>query len=81
MSDNILPGDVVAVNVQHLGRREGVVVGSHYDVSGRHIVEIQFDHGDYYHEWYPLVTRVKRTTYYRTLPGHRTRYVERDVYW
>ncbi|KAF8488996.1 hypothetical protein JB92DRAFT_2756443, partial [Gautieria morchelliformis] len=73
-------GDIVAVNVQTYGRREGLVVGSHIDMLGRHIVEIQFDPGDLYNAWYPTVTRVRRTTYYLP-PARRTMSVERRVYW
>ncbi|KAH7343757.1 hypothetical protein B0J17DRAFT_713918 [Rhizoctonia solani] len=39
---DVIPGDIVAVNVDH-SRREGLVVGHHYDALGRHIVEVQLD--------------------------------------
>ncbi|KAF8506063.1 hypothetical protein F5888DRAFT_499238 [Russula emetica] len=75
-SDDIVPGDIVTVN-HGLGRREGLVIGSHIDYAGRQIVEVQFEPGDIYHAWYPSVTRVKRTIYTRPKP----RTVERHVYW
>jgi len=78
MSDAIAAGDVVAVNVPHVGKKEGLVVGSHYDYMGRQILEIRFDAGDYYRAWYPTVTRVKRTVY--TIPS-QSRTIERTVYW
>ncbi|KDQ15416.1 hypothetical protein BOTBODRAFT_31746 [Botryobasidium botryosum FD-172 SS1] len=86
MSEEIIPGDIVAVNLQHHGRREGLVIGSHYDAAGRHIVEIQFEPGDHYHAWYPTVTRVRRTTYYHPEHAHyghvhRARAIEKHVYW
>ena len=77
---DIIPGDVVAVNVEH-SRREGLVVGHHYDALGRHIVEVQLDgYPGYYHAWYPQVTRVRRTTTYQHQPV-RYRNVERHVMW
>ncbi|KAI0045116.1 hypothetical protein FA95DRAFT_1607983 [Auriscalpium vulgare] len=77
MSDEINPGDIVTVNNGQYHRREGLVIGSHYDFAGRQVVEVQFEPGDVYHAWYPSVTRVKRTIY--TRPKHRT--LERHVYW
>ncbi|CAE6523437.1 unnamed protein product [Rhizoctonia solani] len=75
---DIIPGDVVAVNVDH-SRREGLVVGHHYDALGRHIVEVQLDgYPNYYHAWMPTVTRVRRTTTYQPA---RYRSVERHVYY
>ncbi|KAN0128583.1 hypothetical protein V8E53_013628 [Lactarius tabidus] len=76
-SDDIVPGDVVSVNYGNHGRREGLVIGSHTDHLGRHVVEVQLDHGEIYQTWYPSVTRVKRTIYTRPRP----RTVERSVYW
>ncbi|KAF8607806.1 hypothetical protein BDV93DRAFT_552628 [Ceratobasidium sp. AG-I] len=76
--NDIINGDVVAVTIQH-SRREGLVVGHHYDALGRHIVEVQVEgYPDYYHAWYPTVTRVRRTVSYQP---QRYRQVERNVYW
>ncbi|KAF9266142.1 hypothetical protein L218DRAFT_956521 [Marasmius fiardii PR-910] len=82
-SDDIIPGDIVAVNHGMGGRREGLVVGSHVDYAGRQIIEVQLD-GDVYHAWYPTVTRVKRTVSYSRpslprVPHQRT--IERRIYW
>ncbi|KAF8827282.1 hypothetical protein HHX47_DHR5000739 [Lentinula edodes] len=41
MSDEILPGDVVAVNHGLAGRQEGLVVGSHIDYLS--IAPVTFD--------------------------------------
>ncbi|KAI0775874.1 hypothetical protein BD413DRAFT_610595 [Trametes elegans] len=87
-SDDILPGDVVAVQHAISGRREGLVVGSHIDYAGRQIVEVQLDPGEVYHAWYPTVTRVRRTVSYNSrppavpliAPAHK-RTVERHIYW
>jgi len=76
-NEDIVPGDIVTVNHGNYGRREGLVIGSHHDHLGRHVVEVQFDQGDIYQAWYPSVTRVKRTIY--TRPKART--IERSVYW
>ncbi|QRV72811.1 hypothetical protein RhiJN_00825 [Ceratobasidium sp. AG-Ba] len=79
VASDIIPGDIVAVNVQHT-RREGLVVGHHYDALGRHIVEVQIDgYPDYYHAWYPQVTRIRRSTVVHA--PQRYRQVERHVYW
>ncbi|KAK1229264.1 hypothetical protein PQX77_007686 [Marasmius sp. AFHP31] len=42
-SEEIIPGDIVAVNHGYGGRREGLVVGSHMDYAGRQIIEVQLD--------------------------------------
>jgi len=80
MSEEYFPGDFVAVSVREFGRREGMVMGTHYDPFGRHYVEVRFDNNDYYNAWYPTVTRVRRTTYYLP-PVQRTTTVERRIYW
>ncbi|RPD66802.1 hypothetical protein L226DRAFT_565587 [Lentinus tigrinus ALCF2SS1-7] len=78
-SDEIVPGDIVAV--QHAtGKREGLVVGSHVDYAGRQIVEVQLEPGEIYHAWYPSVTRVRRTVSYLPAP-QRKRTIERTIYW
>lgn len=80
--EDIIAGDIVAV--QHPGgRREGLVVGSHIDYAGRQVVEVQLDPTEpVYYAHYPTVTRVRRTTYYNTIPAaHKVRTVERRVYW
>ncbi|KAB5595412.1 hypothetical protein CTheo_1089 [Ceratobasidium theobromae] len=80
VATDIIPGDIVAVNVDH-GRREGLVVGHHYDALGRHIVEVQLEgYPSYYHAWYPTVTRIRRTTTYHQ-PAVRYRHVDRHVYY
>ncbi|KAG8956592.1 hypothetical protein FRC04_000070 [Tulasnella sp. 424] len=90
MSDaDFLPGDVVAVNTPTHGKREGLVVGTHFDNVGRQIVEIQFDRpGDYYHAWHPLVTRVRRYTqgslpygHWHAPHHHDRRTIERHVHY
>ncbi|KAI0658538.1 hypothetical protein C8Q70DRAFT_1045543 [Cubamyces menziesii] len=79
-SDDIVPGDIVAVSHSQ-GRREGLVVGSHIDYAGRQIVEVQLEPGEIYHAWYPTVTRVRRTiSYTRPSPQHK-RTIERTIYW
>ncbi|KAH9927082.1 uncharacterized protein BXZ73DRAFT_102678 [Epithele typhae] len=50
-SDDIVPGDIVAVSHSG-GRKEGLVVGSHIDYAGRQIVEVQMEPGEIYHAWY-----------------------------
>ncbi|EJD36941.1 hypothetical protein AURDEDRAFT_188227 [Auricularia subglabra TFB-10046 SS5] len=79
MSD-VAAGDIVSVTTPS-GKREGLVVGSHVDFNGRHILEIQFEPGAFYNAWYPTVTRVRRTTY--TVPSYAgaQRTIERRVYW
>jgi len=76
-SEDIGLGDIVTVNHGNYGRREGLVIGSHVDYAGRQIVEVQFEPGEVYSTWYPMVTRVKRTIY--TRPQART--IQRSVYW
>ncbi|KZT70351.1 hypothetical protein DAEQUDRAFT_750464 [Daedalea quercina L-15889] len=80
-SEEILPGDIVAVN--HGGvKREGLVVGSSVDYAGRQMIEVQLDPTEpTFQAWYPTVTRVKRTISYTrpTLPQRRS--VERYIYW
>ncbi|KIJ57177.1 hypothetical protein M422DRAFT_23275 [Sphaerobolus stellatus SS14] len=79
MSELIIPGDYVVVS--RYGSREGLVIGSHYDSLGRHILEVEFEPRNVYHAYYPTVTRVRRTTtYYTTIPERRN-IVERRVYW
>ncbi|KAI0650373.1 hypothetical protein C8Q79DRAFT_943353 [Trametes meyenii] len=81
VSDDIVPGDIVAVQHSISGRREGLVVGSHVDYAGRQIVEVQLEPGEIYHAWYPTVTRVRRTIQYtRPAPAHK-RTIERTIYW
>ncbi|KAK7029406.1 hypothetical protein VNI00_014660 [Paramarasmius palmivorus] len=50
-TEDILPGDIVAVNNGFSGRREGLVVGSHIDYLGRQIIEVQMDGGEVYNHW------------------------------
>ncbi|KLO07922.1 hypothetical protein SCHPADRAFT_909054 [Schizopora paradoxa] len=82
-SDEILPGDIVAVNHGVYGRKEGLVVGSSVDSYGRQVVEIQFEPGEIYKTWYPHVRRIRRTISYRDagLPPAHKRTVERTLYW
>jgi len=80
-SDEITPGDIVAVQNGFSGRREGLVIGSYIDHAGRQIVEVQLDPGEVYHAWYPTVTRVKRTVSYARPSLHKQRTIERRVYW
>jgi len=62
--DDLLPGDVVSVNVGNGNKREGLVIGSQVDHLGRQVVEVQFERpGEYYKTWYPYVTRVRRAAY------------------
>ncbi|KAH9948772.1 hypothetical protein B0H21DRAFT_820705 [Amylocystis lapponica] len=79
-SEDIIPGDIVAVQHGQYGRKEGLVIGSHVDYAGRQIVEVQLEPGEVYNAWYPSVTRVKRTIYTRPQTSkHRT--IERTIYW
>ncbi|KAI0638568.1 hypothetical protein C8Q77DRAFT_440706 [Trametes polyzona] len=78
-SDEIVPGDIVAVSSAG-GRREGLVVGSHIDYAGRQVVEVQLDGGEIYNAWYPSVTRVRRTISY-TRPSTQHKRIERTIYW
>ncbi|KII94692.1 hypothetical protein PLICRDRAFT_33506 [Plicaturopsis crispa FD-325 SS-3] len=80
-SDEIIPGDIVAVQHGLIGRTEGLVVGSHIDYAGRQIVEVQLAPGDIYHAWYPTVTRVKRTISYSRPQLPKARTIERRIYW
>ncbi|KAK0447745.1 hypothetical protein EV421DRAFT_1787881 [Armillaria borealis] len=50
-SEEIIPGDIVAVQHAYSGRREGLVIGSHLDYAGRQIVEVQLDGGEVYQAW------------------------------
>ncbi|CAL1700072.1 unnamed protein product [Somion occarium] len=75
--DQILPGDIVSVN-NGVGRKEGLVVGSHWDYA---IVEVQLEPGDIYHACYPTVTRVKRTISYNNPNPHKHRTIQRTIYW
>ncbi|KAF9238796.1 hypothetical protein BU15DRAFT_75019 [Melanogaster broomeanus] len=82
-SGDITPGDIVAVNHDRYGRKEGLVVGSFTDYAGRQILEVQLEPNEIYQAWYPTVTRVKRTVSY-TRPAPATikqRTVERRIYW
>ncbi|KAH7098804.1 hypothetical protein BKA62DRAFT_354775 [Auriculariales sp. MPI-PUGE-AT-0066] len=78
MSESIVAGDIVAVNTPN-GKREGLVLSSHVDWNGRHIVEVQLDQGALYKAWSPTVTRVYRTVYTNPSDGTQ-RTVERRVY-
>ncbi|TCD61364.1 hypothetical protein EIP91_008554 [Steccherinum ochraceum] len=80
-TEEIIPGDIVAVQHAYSGRREGLVIGSHIDYAGRQIVEVQLEHsGEVYNAWFPTVTRVKRTVSYSpNVLKQRT--VQRTIYW
>ncbi|KDQ64110.1 hypothetical protein JAAARDRAFT_27734 [Jaapia argillacea MUCL 33604] len=81
MSDaDIQPGDIVAVHHGPYGRREGLVVGAHYDYTGRQVLEVQMEPGEVIRTWSPQVTRIKRTIY-RAPQTHGQRTVERHIYW
>jgi len=84
-SDEIMPGDIVAVNHGVYGPKEGLVVGSSMDSYGRQVVEIQFEPGEIYKTWYPHVRRIRRTISYRdaSAPLHvpHKRTIERTLYW
>ncbi|KAF8842667.1 hypothetical protein BDN67DRAFT_1009514 [Paxillus ammoniavirescens] len=80
VSGEITPGDLVAVNHDRYGRKEGLVVGSFTDFAGRQILEVQLEANEIYQAWYPTVTRVKRTVSY-TRPALKQRTVERRIYW
>jgi len=79
--DVIIPGDIVAVNHGVNGRREGLVIGSHWDYAGRQIVEVQLEPGEIYNAWYPTVTRVRRTISHPRISGPKQRTIERRIYW
>ncbi|THG93653.1 hypothetical protein EW145_g8318 [Phellinidium pouzarii] len=78
-NDDIVLGDIVAVNHGMYGRKEGLVVGSTIDYAGRQVVEIQFEPGEVYKTWYPNVRRVRRTVSYSNPVKHRA--IERTIYW
>ncbi|PAV21409.1 hypothetical protein PNOK_0403600 [Pyrrhoderma noxium] len=78
-TDDILPGDIVAVNHGMYGRREGLVVGSTVDYAGRQVVEVQFEPGEIFKTSYPNVRRIRRTVSYSAPSRHRV--IERSVYW
>ncbi|KAJ6578972.1 hypothetical protein B0H10DRAFT_2231684 [Mycena sp. CBHHK59/15] len=81
-SQEITPGDIVAVSHGAYGRREGLVVGSHIDYAGRQILEVQIsDAGEVYNAWYPTVTRVRRTVSYARPSVGKQRTIERRIYW
>jgi len=78
----ITPGEIVAVNHDRYGRREGLVVGSFTDSIGRQILEVQLEANEIYQAWSPTVTRVRRTvSYSRPAPVVKQRTVERRIYW
>ncbi|KAH7916242.1 hypothetical protein BJ138DRAFT_1108891 [Hygrophoropsis aurantiaca] len=83
VTGEITPGDIVAVNHDRYGRREGLVVGQYTDYAGRQILEVQIEPNEIYQAWYPTVTRVRRTVSYTrpTVPKIRERAVERRIYW
>ncbi|KAF8559148.1 hypothetical protein OG21DRAFT_1503607 [Imleria badia] len=82
VSGDITPGDIVAVNHDRYGRKEGLVVGSFTDSVGRQILEVQLEPHEIYQAWYPTVTRVRRTvSYSRPPPTIKQRTVERRIYW
>ncbi|KAI5987779.1 hypothetical protein EDC04DRAFT_2821557 [Pisolithus marmoratus] len=51
-SGEITPGDIVSVNHDRYGRKEGLVVGSFTDSVGRQILEVQLEAGEMYRAWY-----------------------------
>lgn len=79
ISGEITPGEIVSVNHDRYGRKEGLVVGSFTDSVGRQILEVQLEAGEVYRAWSPTVTRVRRTVTY-TRPV-KQRVVERQIYW
>ena len=81
VAEDILPGDIVAVQHGNYGRTEGLVVGSHIDYAGRKVVEVQLDTAEVYHAWYPTVTRVRRTVSYSHPQPVKYRKVERRILW
>jgi len=90
-SDEIVPGDIVAVNHGPYGRKEGLVIGSSVDYAGRQVVEVQFEPGELYKAWYPYphVRRIRRTISYGSHNNGnangavvtKPRTVERLLYW
>ena len=83
LTGDITPGDIVSVNHERYGRREGLVVGQYTDYAGRQIVEVQLEANEVYQAWYPTVTRVRRTVSYTRpqISRPRERTVERRIYW
>ncbi|KAH0839789.1 hypothetical protein J3R83DRAFT_733 [Lanmaoa asiatica] len=82
VTGEITPGDIVAVNHDRYGRKEGLVVGAFTDGLGRQILEVQLEANEIYQAWYPTVTRVRRTvSYSRPAPALKQRTVERRIYW
>ncbi|KIJ69904.1 hypothetical protein HYDPIDRAFT_171856 [Hydnomerulius pinastri MD-312] len=81
VSGDITPGDIVAVNHDRYGRKEGLVVGSFTDFAGRQILEVQLEANEIYQAYYPTVTRVRRTVSYSRPAVAKQRTVERRIYW
>ncbi|KAG6831978.1 hypothetical protein H0H87_003122 [Tephrocybe sp. NHM501043] len=82
--EEIVPGDIVAVRHGLKGRQEGLVIGSHIDLQGRQVIEVQLE-SEVYRVLHPQVTRVRRTISYSARPGlsgpHKVRTIERRVLW
>jgi len=79
-SDEIVPGDIVAVHHEY-GRREGLVIGSYTDYANRLVIAVRLDNNEVYNAWYPTVTRVKRTISVARPFPNRQRTTERLIYW
>jgi len=80
MAVDLLPGDYVSVQVSGLGSREGTIVGTSYDNTGRQVISVRLTDGETYSTWVPFVTRLKRRTTY--FPAYSPlRWIERTVYW
>ncbi|KAG6809577.1 hypothetical protein H0H92_015698 [Tricholoma furcatifolium] len=80
--DEIVPGDIVAVRHGSKGRQEGLVIGSHIDLHGRQVIEVQLEN-EVYRVLHPQLTRIRRTISYRpslTSPN-KVRTIERRVLW
>ncbi|KAF8450675.1 hypothetical protein L210DRAFT_3521002 [Boletus edulis BED1] len=58
VSGEITPGDIVAVNHDRYGRKEGLVVGSFTDTVGRQILEVQLEPNEIYQAWVTLLSPV-----------------------
>jgi len=80
-SEHIAPGDIVSIQTNSYGKKEGLVIGTHVDWAGRQIVEVQLEPAEIFHAWYPTVTRVRRTIAYSHPSPNRQLTIERRVVW
>jgi len=83
MSEEITPGDIVAVKSNFGERQEALVIGSSYDYAGRQVLQLRMDG----HAGYRIQTLdpsnsviVRRTISYMH-PVEKRHRIERVVFW